>query len=767
VGKAPSVRKLDDAIAHAVETAKTLAEVLHIDVVTLAAVLVYPTLQLGAATADEVRARLDGPFGEAMGGLISSLERFDVMRRPAEELRRTAMAEGGHDAISRERRKGVERRRAQDADAWRRMFLAMAEEPRVVIIKIADQLGLMRGVREAADLWLAHEGKVTSQPLDLDPDEPFVTPAWTQEDCRMHALDTREIFAPLAGRLGMGRVEGELEDLAFAVLEPEECRWLSEAVEAIAEVRQDYVNRVCAVLREEMTEIDIHAEVSGRVKHLYSIYGKVKRSGNRDLSTMYDILAFRIIVGTVAECYQALGHVHELWKPMDNRIKDFIANPKPNGYQSLHTTVFCLDNRLAEIQIRTREMHQIAEYGVAVHWYYKDAGDAATARARPVQAWVDHVKQWRKELQDAGSAEAAQAVDAVKGDALKQQIFVYTPAGDVKELPAGSTALDFAYRIHSDVGNHCAGIRVTAEGANGRMTRRMVPLDHTLRGGEVVEVLQRNDAHPTRDWLKFVTTKSARAHITRYLKEHERDIDLQIGRDQLDRELRLAGMRRGIEGLNEDELQELADALGLPDAGTIFVSLARGALRPSQVITKLRETVRPPVAEAAGQLEATGESTTAVTGASVGGLAGMLSRPAACCAPLPGDDLIGFVSRGRGVVIHRTDCPNAISLAAKEPQRVIAVEWPYNPNESLHAHIVVESTDRTGLVRDVSGAISNRKINMTQVKTVTNRKTDIAVIQAVLEIKSLAELESLLRELRGISGVISAERWTPRPRKLT
>jgi GTP pyrophosphokinase len=767
---------LGDALSYAVAIAGTLADALHIDAVTLAAVLIYPLVKSGAISLAEMRSHLGNAFGEQVAHTLDSIERFDSLQRPGAALRRSAQAaQAEGDEVDRERRRSRERRRAQDADALRKMFLAVAEDPRVVIIKIADQLRLMRAARDAADLWRAHLGQPTSRPVGLvaassaaaapahpaaASAEPFVAPPWTLEECRQMAQETQEVYAPLAARLGMGRVEGELHDLAFAVLEPAEYRWLDEAVEVEAQERRVYVDRVCATLRDEMRAVGINAEVSGRFKHLYSIYKKVKRSESRDLANLFDIVAFRIIVGTVEECYIALGHVHELWRPKDGRIKDFIAAPKPNGYQSLHTTVFCLDGRLAEIQIRTREMHQVAEYGVAMHWYYKDIGDAASAEARPLQAWIQQVQEWQNELQSAPSSGVRRALDAVKGDVLKEQIFLFTPAGDVKELPAGSTPIDFAYRIHSGLGDHVSGARITTDDGTARLVKRMVPLDYELKGGDVVEILSRADAHPTRDWLRFARTKAARAHITRYLKEHERDIDAQMGRERLDRELKLLGLRKGLEELSDDDLAGLAAELKQSDAEAMLVAIGRETLRMAEVLPTLRERLKPLLPEP--ELPTTGAARESETAANVAGLAGMLAHPGNCCYPLPGDELLGFITRGRGVVIHRTDCPNLRHLLAREPERAVPVEWAEpDGKQVLRAEILVEGADRTGLLRDVTGVIANSKINMLKVETITRERPRAAIIDAVLEIQRPEHLQEILRDLRAVRGVMLAERKLP------
>ena len=742
--------------AYVLAVAQTLAEALHIDAITLAAVLLDQVVEARLIDLGEIRAQLGGAFGEQVTETIANLERFDALQRPAVALRRSAQSSAQSSAepddTTRERRRGRERQRQQDADALRKMFVAMAEDPRVVVIKIADRLRLMREVHSAADLWRAYE----AAPLPTTG-----TPALSLEECRLMAQETREIFAPLAGRLGMGRVEGELEDLAFAVLEPDDYAWLRDAVAEETEGRSQYVRHVIAMLREEMQKIGIPAEVSGRLKHLYSIYKKVQRTGSHDLSTLYDMLAFRIIVGSVGECYLVLGHVHELWRPKDGRIKDFIASPKPNGYQSLHTTVFCLDDHLAEIQIRTHEMHEMAEYGVAMHWYYKDIGDDAKATARPLQSWVQQVKDWQQELQAPGSTATQRALEAVKGDVLREQIYVFTPAGDAKELPAGSTPLDFAFRVHTDLGLHVSGVRITSEDGSGRLSKKLVPLDYVLKNGDVIEIIKRNEAHPTRDWLKIVRTKVARDRILKYLKGHERDIDLQIGHDRLDHELRGMGLRKGYDDLTEDDLAWLTRELAQPDAESLLVALGAEKLRTAVVLAKLRERLKPPE-ETKPELPQTQPAREAEIGVSVEGMEGMLTRLATCCSPLPGDDLYGFVTRGRGVVIHRADCPNLRALLARQPERGITVSWPrLDGGETFRAPIIVEGTDRTGLLRDVTGVISGAKINMLRIDVVTRHRPERAVINAVLEIRHPDELEAILREIRGVQGVLSAERKEP------
>lgn len=801
---APAPRTRWD-FAYAISVAQALAESVHVDAESLAAVLLYQAVELGLATPDEIGAALGGTLGEGTARLIQSIERFDALQRPAAARRRAAdRAEraGDRDSATRERRR--ERLRKEEDEAIRKMFVGMAEDPRVVIFKIADQLITMRAVRETADLLrqragtpISHSALVQDEPgaeLPVDdnagttagdvngalPTTPAAPqppadaqaaarpPRWTLDECVQAAQETRTLYAPLAGRLGLGRLESELEDLAFAVLDPNEYRWLSEAVAEEKHQRASYVARVCDILREELTKIGLHADVAGRVKHLYSIYKKVQRTGTRDISQLYDIVAFRIITDSISDCYLVLGHVHQLWRPKDGRIKDFIATPKPNGYRSLHTTVFCLDERLAEIQIRTREQHQVAEYGMAMHWHYKEAGDTASPDAGDLQGWVTQVMEWQQELAHVPDepADLPPPLGGLGGrDILNEQIYVFTPAGDPKELPAGSTPLDFAYRIHSDIGNHCAGARVTTD--EGRLITRMVPLDHELRNGDTVEIITQKNAHPTRDWLRFARTKAARTHIQRYLKAHERHIDQQIGQERLDRELKTQGVRGGLDDVREDDLLWAARELKQDSVEDLLVALGTEKLRPSAVIAQLRERMPDRLAPAPEARETPAPAAEASRvpeiapsgGVDVAGVGGLFTRLASCCNPVPGDKVLGFVTRGRGVVVHRADCPNLAALLRREPERAVKVEMSnLDGQQAYRVPIVVQASDRAGLLADVTGVISRLKINMVKVTTVTNPTRRTAMITAVLELTQSNQLETVIAHLMGVKSVINVER---------
>ncbi|HEV7126220.1 MAG TPA: TGS domain-containing protein, partial [Ktedonobacterales bacterium] len=737
-----------------------------------------------------------GRYGAATVDLIQRIERFDALQRPAAARRRLVVsAERGEverTAANRARRR--ERQHKEDAEAMRVMFVGMAEDLRVVIFRIADQLCTMRAVRDAADLLRLRAGAATSH-SDAVPDQPgaetaieervavdarhetpsaippasdrslLPAPRWTLDECIAAAEETRTLYAPLASRLGMSRLESELEDLAFAVLEPDDYRWLTETVASEKFARGSYVRRICDILRDEMAKIGVKAQVSGRVKHLYSIFKKVQARGIRDVTQLYDIVAFRVIVETVADCYLVLGHVHQLWRPKDGRIKDLIANPKSNGYQSLHTTVFCLDDRLAEFQIRTREMHQLAEFGVAMHWHYKTVGDRASSSAPELRVWVKQVEEWQPEIHQTAATPAEHSNALGGADMPNELIYVFTPAGDPKELSAGSTPLDFAYRIHSDVGDHCAGARVTTE--DERLVTKMVPLDYQLKTGDTVEIITHKHAHPTRDWLRFAVTKPARTHIQRYLKAHERHIDQQIGRDRLDRDLKLQGLRSGIDDLREDDLLWTAHDLDLPDVESLLVALGSEKLRTAVVIGKLRERLPDRFApgpesrdaqSAAGELNRPSEAQPA-GGVDVAGVPGVYTRLASCCNPVPGDAVRGFITRGRGVVVHQANCPNLAAMLAREPERAVAVELAQlDGQHAYRVPIIIQASDRAGLLADVTGVISRLKINMVKVATVTNPARHTATVTAVLELTRADQLDVVLRQILGVKSIVSAER---------
>jgi GTP pyrophosphokinase len=587
----------------------------------------------------------------------------------------------------------------------------MAEDPRVVIVKLADRLHNMRT-------------------LDFQPPHKQ----------RRIALDTREIYAPLAGRLGIYQIKSPLEDLAFKYLEPGAYAWLVNQIAEERASRESHIEAMVQPLREQLTAHGIDAEITGRAKHLYSIYRKLaKREEGIDLSQIYDLFALRVIVDSVPECYQVLGLVHGLWLPVPGRIKDYIAVPKPNGYRSLHTTVYSEDSRTAEIQIRTREMHETAEYGVATHWYYKEQGRSASL-PQPLNDWIQALLSWQQEL----NPDAAEFVDTLKMDMFTGQVFVFSPRGDVLDLPAGSTPVDFAYRIHTELGHRTIGAKV-----NGLM----VPLDTILNTGDRVEILTTKVAHgPGRDWLSFVGSANARQKIRQWFKRQDREVNITRGREILDAELQKLGQPT-INELGSDMLQELATSLSLKSADEVFAQLGYGTLTVHVILNRLGLLEQ----EEQEQIPQTAPPQQPTTGAvRVLGVGELLTRLASDCHPAPGDDIVGYITRNRGVTVHRADCPRI--RAEKEQERLVAVDWGPRDEQRLYSvSIEIDAWDRAGLLRDIANAVSEERVSMASATAETDANGR-ATLTATLRIAGIDQLSRVFTRIERVKGVLEVRR---------
>jgi len=743
-------------LEHALTIATILAQLMHVDAVGISAGLIFEAVDADLLSLEEVERVLGGPTARIVG----SMARLNILERKKQSVAGANALKGGEERdesgqntpAESKKRRVREAMRRQQAETVRKMFIAMADDPRVVLMKLAYRLHAMRLVSRPF-----YEGD--------------------RQDMLTMALETREIYAPLAGRLGMSRIESELEDLAFGVLEPEQYAWVRDEVEEESKQWRSYVESICTILRTEMQAIGVKAEVSGRVKHLYSFYKKLYRSAGdvdnleelkkvADITQIHDLIAFRILVYTTQDCYVALGHVHSLWKPKEGRIKDFIANPKPNGYRALHTTIFCQDDNLVEVQIRTREMHEMAEYGVAMHWHYKDVGDNASSSAKELLSWLRQLAEWQREIHS--STSDTDFVEAVKDDIFQEQIFIFTPRGEVKDLPVGSTPLDFAYRVHSKVGDSCAGARIITNSENGdgdRLVTRMVPLDYELKSGEVVDIVTSRTAHPTRDWLNFARTAAAKSKIRRYLKVHERHINIQIGRERLDRELKALGTR-GIEILTEDAIKWLCEEYRMAELEDLFAGIGGDDIRPHQAAVKVVERWQPRETKELKEQEEKLAVTTLKKGDSarleVAGVSGLLTKLANCCCPLPSDDIVGFISRGKGVIVHRADCRNLKRYRERERERIIAVSWSGMSQPRYLAPVVIQARDRSGLIRDIATVVSDVGVNMTSVSTHIsmgrggNRET--VVISATLEVTDMEQMRRLFGRIEKIKDVSHVER---------
>ena len=761
-------------LEHALAVSTILAQ-MHIDATGISAGLVYEAVDAEILSLE----RVEQVLGSSTARIVGSMSRLNILERKKQnvaigvangQIAQVSGSKKTHDDSDEASQGGSseskkprirEAMRRQQAETVRKMFVAMAEDPRVVVLKLAYRLNVMRIMCQ-----LGFQGDA-------------------QEMLNV-ALETREIYAPLAGRLGMSRVESELEDLAFHIIEPDKYNWVVSTLELERKQWRSYVERVCGILRTEMDTLGVKAEVSGRVKHPYSFYKKIRRNAGdveeleelkaaTDINQIHDLIAFRILVESTSDCYIALGHVHSLWKPKEGRIKDFIANPKPNGYRALHTTVFCLDDQLVEVQIRTFEMHEMAEYGVAMHWHYKDVGDSASSSAKELLTWLRQLADWQRDLRSANTSDT-DFVEAVKDDIFQEQIFVFTPKGEVKDLPVGSTPLDFAYRVHSKIGDKCAGARIITQVGSGdgeRLVTRMVPLDYELKSGEIVDIVTSRSAHPTRDWLTFARTAAARSKIRRYLKTHERSINMQIGQERLDRELKSASIARGIEVLTEDAEHWLCSELHQNDFDDILSAIGADDMRPRAVVVKVNEYLQMREGKDPKENRDSKElpivpTTNAKPAPSaqlqVAGVSGLLTRLANCCCPLPEDEIVGFVSRGKGVIVHRADCQNITRHREQDQERIIPVNWVAMSQTHYLAPVVITARDRPGLIRDVASVVADVGVNLISISSRAHKSGEQVIVTATLEVNSIEQMQRLFTRLEKVKDVLHVERNLGKPK---
>jgi GTP pyrophosphokinase len=594
----------------------------------------------------------------------------------------------------------------QQAESIRKMFLAMAEDIRVVLIKLADRLHNMRTLGA------------------LPPEKQLRI-----------ARQTAEIYAPLADRLGIWHVKWELEDLSFKVLEPQAYRDLARRLESHRAAREAYVLRAKEVLSVALAEAGIEAELSGRPKHIYSIHRKMLRKG-AELGEIYDVHALRVLVDDLRDCYGALGVVHALWRPIPGQFDDYIAMPKNNLYQSLHTAVIALDGKPLEVQIRTHEMHRVSEVGIAAHWRYKEGSRSDRAYDAKL-AWVRQLMEWQRDVSD-----ATEFIEGLKLDLFQDQVFVFTPRGDVKDLPAGATPLDFAYRIHTDVGHACIGAKVN---------NRLVPLDYRLKNGDIVEIVTTRGAHgPSRDWLNLVTTSHAREKIRQWFKRQQRDENITHGRTLLDRELRRLA-RTSLDKIPSDQLDELVEQYSMKTLDDFYAAVGYGAISTQQVVTRLgvvddaHQVQLPQVAPAPAR----------PGGVRVRGVGDLLVRFSKCCHPIPGDPIVGYITRGRGVTVHLATCPTLTS--ERDVDRLIDVEWEMEAQRTYPIAIRVEAYDRTGLLSEISNVVAEGKINIVAASVAT-QPDHRAVVQATLEVTSVAQLSRVMSRLEQLKDVYSVQR---------
>jgi GTP pyrophosphokinase len=667
----------DPYINHPVEVTHYLAT-LQMDAETLAAALLHDVPEDTPHTLADIEKRFGREVARLVDG-VTKLSKFGSARTMEE----------------------------QQAENIRKMFMAMAEDVRVVIIKLADRLHNMRTLQFLAE-----------------------------DKQRRIAHQTMEIYAPLAHRLGMWQVKWELEDLSFKYTEPEKYRQLVEMLADRRKVRESFINRSISILRKELGKVGISADISGRPKHLYSIHKKMERKG-AEFNEIYDLHAIRLLVEDVKDCYAALGVVHSIWRPIPGQFDDYIAMPKANMYQSLHTAVIGPDAKPLEVQIRTRHMHDVAEAGIAAHWRYKE-GSRGDRRYDEKLAWVRQLMDWQREVSD-----ATEFVEGLKLEVFQDQVFVFTPKGDVKDLPAGATPLDFAYRIHTDVGHRTIGAKVN---------NRLVPLDYKLRNGDIVEIITTKAAHgPSRDWLNIVRTNAAREKIRQWFKRQQRDENIEQGKDLLDRELRRLA-HETLASISSDRLLEIAQQAHYREVDDFFAAIGYGAVSPASVVSKLEihddaAITLPEVAPPAAAVS--------TTGVRVKGVGDLLVRFANCCSPIPGDPITGYVTRGKGVTVHRANCPSVLS--ERDIERLIDVEWESIDQQTYPITVRIEALDRPGLLNEITNVVAEHKVNIVAA-SIGTRPDGTANITATLKVTSLQQLSKVLARIERIRDITSVTR---------
>ena len=676
-------------ITHPVEVAHILAD-LEMDCTAIIAGLLHDTVEDTNCTFEEIKEQ----FGDSVAALVDGVTKLDKIPYTTKE--------------------------EQQAENLRKMFLAMAKDIRVILIKLADREHNIHTLKYMPE---EKQKERPGRPLNI---------------------------CPLAHRLGISRIKWELEDSSFRYLHPKEYYDLVEKIARKRRERVEYINAIIEEIQGKTTELGIETQIEGRPKHFYSIFRKMKEQ-NKTIDQIFDLFAVRVIVNTVKDCYAVLGLVHELFKPMPGRFKDYIAMPKPNMYQSLHTTLIGHDGHPFEVQIRTQEMHKVAEFGIAAHWKYKEGISGKTELDNKL-AWLRQMLEWQKEASDAN-----EFVETVKVDLFADEVFVFTPKGDVINLPSGSTPIDFAYAIHSAIGNKMMGSRVNGE---------IVKLNYQLKNGDIVEILTSSSVHgPSRDWLNIVKSSQARNKIKQWFKKENREENIQRGRENIERELKKQGLQ--YNQLFRSEWVDLVlKKYNFNSLDDMFSAVGYGGISSSKIIARLREEYRKTLKpEELNELERDQQlkqdrekrkKNPPENGVIVKGIENCLVRLSRCCNPVPGDEIIGYITRGRGVSVHRKDCIN-VTGEREEKERLIEVKWYTASNVAYKAEITVMANDRTQLLMEVTNAIGEAKIPLKAMNARTTRDS-IAIIGLTLEIVDTEQLEKIIKKLRKVDGVFEVTR---------
>ena len=680
-------------IIHPVQVAYILADI-GLDEATICAALLHDVVEDTEVTHED----LVRDFGEEIATMVAGVTKLGELR---------------YQASTEERQ----------VENYRKMFLAMGKDIRVIIIKLADRLHNLRTLK-----YLRRDRQIAN------------------------AKETMELYAPLANRLGIYSLKWELEDLAFKYLYPEEYRELVEGIDKKREERLQFIEKIMDDIRGQLKKQKIEAEVTGRAKHLYSIYRKMKRD-NKTLDQIYDLFALRILVNSVKDCYAALGVVHEMYSPMPGRFKDYIAVPKPNMYQSIHTTLLGEKGTPFEVQIRTWEMHRIAEYGIAAHWAYKEAnygkkGKQVVTVTKDKLAWLRETLEWQQDMKD-----PQEFLNTLKTELFEDEVYVFTPKGKILVLPRDATPIDFAYSIHEEIGNHMVGCKINS---------KMMPIITKLQSGDIVEIMTSDSQKgPSRDWLKFIKTTKAKSKIQSWFKKEQRSENIEKGKDLIDKEIKRIGISHD-ELFKQDYINAALDRYKFKNLEDMYASVGFGAISQVKIISRMleeyrkrhkEENIEQKIEELTSKRKTVKPSSTGVV---VKGIDNCLVKLSKCCNPVPGDNIIGYITKGRGVSVHRTDCVNVKDLL-KEEDRIIDVYWYTEKAASYNVDITVYANDRTGLLADVIQVLSNLKTKLMGLNSKAT-KEHIATIEITIEVENIEELNKVLKELRKVDSVYEVTR---------
>ena len=674
---------------HSLAAASTLAD-LRLDHETIAAAILHDVVEDTPIKLEEIEQQ----FGLRVMQLVDGVTKMDIIQE----------FQGQSESSRREH---------AQAESLRKMLLAMAEDVGVVLIKLADRLHNMRTLGSLPE-----------------------------EKQKRIARETMDIFAPLANRLGIWHIKWELEDLSFRYLEPAAYKQIAGMLAEKRTDREQYIENFVRLLSEELARNGIKADVSGRPKHIYGIWRKMKRKG-KDFQQIFDVRAVRVMVDEIRDCYAALGVTHTLWRHIPGEFDDYIATPKENNYRSIHTAVIGPEGKTVEVQIRTQDMHQQSELGVAAHWRYKEGVRQDSGFDRKI-SWLRQLLEWKDEV-----AEASDFVDQFKSEVFSERVYVFTPKGNIVDLPHGSTPLDFAYHVHTEVGHRCRGAKV-----NGHI----VPLTYALKTGEQVEVLTVKEGGPSRDWLSphlgYLHTNKARGRVHQWYKQQNYESSITAGRAGLEREFH----RLGLSDINYEKLSQRFHFNKVDD---FLAAIGRGEVKPAQIMHAVQELVEPVVKEVRIQPALKPGAGSVASGAvSIQGIGNLLTRMGRCCNPLPGDAIVGFITRGQGITVHRRDCPNALRHHAEHDERLIEVSWGQETDRTYPVEVEIVAVERSGLLRDITAVLANEKINVVAVNTLSDRQQHIARMTLTLEIPDIDTLSRVLALIDQLPNVTEVHRRT-------